>query len=447
MADTEVSPPVSNVQNPMSLADPVGAEETGEALIAKVTNFIRSSWARRKMVSGILIFGVILTAVFAFIQPNIYTSTTTLMPPDNNSTYSGIMSALTASGPAASLGSQALGLSTPGELYVSILKSRSVLDPLITRFDLAHYYDVHYREDARRLLLSDTAVVQDRKSGVISISVSSTNASLASNIAQAYVSELNRVVTDNSTSAARRERIFLEGRLKEVKQQLDQSSQALSQFSTKSGAMDVSSQAKAMLDAGLKLQAELVDARSRLAGLKQVYSDDNARVRAAKARADELQHQIDTIVGMHKGPNSSSDASNSTYPSVDQLPSLGVTYYDLERKVRVDEAVWENLTKQYEMAKVQEAQQIPSLHVLDTADVPERKSGPKRRSMLIVGTLLSLLIALVSVATLNIWDQMDSEAEPKKLLLEAGGAALDPRLWIWRLPVLSRINRRFRRAS
>jgi uncharacterized protein involved in exopolysaccharide biosynthesis len=437
MADPEIS------SHSLDSAQP---EESGQALILKITNFIRLFWTRRRMVSRIFAVGAILTLAFAYIEPNVYTSTVSLMPPDNNSTYSGIMSALASSGTAAGLGSQALGLSTPSELYTSILKSRSVLDPIIAQFDLRHYYKVRYREDARKSLLDDTSVVQDRKSGIISIGVTATSPTLASNIAQQYVSELNRVVTDNSTSAARRERIFLEGRLKEVKQQLDESSRTLSLFSTKSGAMDVTAQAKSMMDAGLKLQAELIDARSRLAALRQVYSDDNSRVRAAKARADELQHQIDAVTGTRKASNGSSGASGSTFPTVDQLPSLGVTYYDLERKVRVDEALWENLTKQYEMAKVQEAQQIPSLHVLDSPDVPERKSGPKRRFICIIGALLSFIVAGISLVASSIWDGMDSEEEPKRLLLDAGGAVLNPRLWIWRLPILNRVNKRFRKA-
>ena len=95
----------------------------------------------------------------------------------------------------------------------------------------------------------------------------SRNPVLAANLAQGYVEELNRVVTDNTTSAARRERVFLEGRVKDVKQNLDDSASKLSQFSTKSGAIDMPSQTKSMVDEGLKLQAELIDGRSQVGGI------------------------------------------------------------------------------------------------------------------------------------------------------------------------------------
>jgi capsule polysaccharide export protein KpsE/RkpR len=297
--------------------------------------------------------------------------------------------------------------------------------------------------DARKSLEGNTKVAQDRKSGIISISVTDVNPLLASNIAQGYVVELNRVVTDNSTSSARRERIFLEGRVKDVKQQLDDSAKALSQFSTKSGAIDIVSQEKSMVEAGLRLQGELAEGRSQLAALRQTYSEDNPRVRAAEARNAELQQQTDELGGRHPLPDSKADASKSAYPSADELPALGLTYFDLERKMRVDESLWEALTKQYEMARVEEAEQIPTLRVLDAANIPERKSGPSRRLIVLTGALLSLLAALIAVFALNFWREMDPEEEPKKLIAEAVGAAADGRRWYWSLPGMRRIRHRF----
>jgi uncharacterized protein involved in exopolysaccharide biosynthesis len=367
---------------------------------------------------------MVIALLDALSKPSIYTSSTTLMPPDNSSSYSGLMSMLTSSSASAALGSEALGLNDKGDLFISILGSRNVVDSMIARFDLAHYYKESFLEDTRQDLVSNTKIEQDRKSGIITINVSATNPVLAASLAQGYVLELNRVITESNTSGAHRERVFLEGRLKEVKQQLDDSSSALSQFSTKSGAIDVPAQAKSMMDAGLRIQAELIDGRSRLAALRQVYSENNPRVRAAEARDAELQRQIDAMGGLHKKASANSDDSTSAYPTVDQLPALGLTYYDLERKVKVDEELWENLTKQYEVAKVQEAEEIPSIQVLDSANVPLRHSGPNRRLIMLIGALLSLLVALISVVTVTIWSEMDAQDEPKRLILDAADGVL-----------------------
>ena len=171
-----------------------GDEEEGEALSLKATRFLRLCWLRRRMVYGILAFGILFSLLLALLAPTRYTSTTTLLPAESASSSSRLMNLLASSGSAAGLGCAALGLSIPGDLYIGILGSRNVLDSLITQFDLVHYYDVRLMTDARKSLAADTKIDQDRKSGLITIAVTAKNPVLAANSAQAYVGELNRVV-------------------------------------------------------------------------------------------------------------------------------------------------------------------------------------------------------------------------------------------------------------
>jgi uncharacterized protein involved in exopolysaccharide biosynthesis len=370
------------------------------------------------MIALIVAAGILVSLAAAVLQPNVYSSTTTLMPPDNSSQFYDVMGMLSPASGAASLGSEVLGLNTPGDLFMSILRSRNVQDGLIARFDLVHHYKVRFPEYARKVLASQTKIDQDRQSGVISISVNADNPTLAAELARGYVEELDRVVTDDSTSAARRERVFLEERVKDVKQDLDQSAKALSQFSTRTKAIDVSSQAKSMVDAEAKLEGELIDGRSQLAALRQTYSESSNLVKAAEARTAELQREINATGGTPNKNGSAAAAGGSVYPTVGELPALGLTYFDLERKVTVDENLWEALTKEYETAKVEEAREIPTIHVLDAAEVPRMKSSPNRKLMILIGALISFVLACLLVLVLNHWDQMDPEAEPKKLMME-----------------------------
>jgi uncharacterized protein involved in exopolysaccharide biosynthesis len=397
---------------------PAGSSEgSSEDLGLKILHFAKLYWNRRKLASTIVGTGMVLSVAYALLLHNIYTSTTTLMPPDNSSPYSSMLSMLTGSSSAASLGGEALGLSAPGDLILSILGSRTVQDAVITRFDLMKYYKARVVEDARKSLEAHTTIDQDRKSGVITITVSDKSAQFACTLAQGYVAELNRVMTENSTSAARRERIFLEGRLKDVKRDLDESSKALSQFSTKSKTFDIPNQAKSMVEAELKLQGELAVGRSELAALRQTYSEDNYRVKTAEARNAELEREINSLSGISKGPGAA--AGTSAYPSIGELPALGITYYDLERRVRVDQELWETLTKQYELARVQEAKEIPTVQVLDAANIPNRKSAPTRKNIVIICTFLSFVISCVTVLVQSKWESMDAEGEPKKTLTRA----------------------------
>jgi uncharacterized protein involved in exopolysaccharide biosynthesis len=397
-------------------------EEAAEDFSVKIVHFAQLYWKKRELALAIIGVGIVLSVAYALMLRNIYTSSTSLMPPDNSSPYSSMLSMLSGSSTAASLGSEALGLSTPGELLVSILQSRTVQDALIARFDLMHYYKARVVEDARKSLSSNTNIDQDRKSGIITINVVDKDADFACKLAQGYVNELNRVMTENSTSAARRERIFLEERLKGVKQDLDDSSLALSQFSTRSRAIDIPGQARSMMEASMRIQGMLAESQSQLAALRQTYSEDNYRVKAVEARNAELLRQYNALGGVSKATTSTTKA-NTPYPSAGDLPTLGLTYYDLDRKVRVDEALWETLTKQYEMARVQEAKEIPTIRVLDTANVPNRKSAPHRSVIVLIGTFLSLVLSCIAVLGLNHWQELDNDLEPKKFLMQVFGRA------------------------
>jgi uncharacterized protein involved in exopolysaccharide biosynthesis len=426
---------------------PVGDEEPGETLGSTIADFLRTTWLKRRMVLAIVAAGVLLSVIFAFSLPNVYTSTTTLMPPNGSSPYSNVLGMLSPGSATSDLGAMALGMDDQDDLFIGILQSRNVQDGLINRLDLSHYYQTGSAEATRSLLAGDTKIVEDRKSEIITISVKARNPVLAANMARGYVDELNRVVTENATSSARRERIFLEERVKEIKQSLDDSAKELSQFSAKSGAIDMPSQTKSMVDEGLRLQAELIDGRSQLAGLLQTYSEDNSKVRALEAHNAELQKALDKMGGAPQGSGTSPGASTSPYPTAGQLPALGLTYYDLERKVAVEEALWEALTKQYEAAKVDEAAEIPTVKVLDVANVPEHKTGPSRRFIVELGMILSGILALMIVFLGMIWERMDPQAEFKVLITQACGAALDSRRWYWGLPGTSWIRRRLEGAE
>ncbi len=423
------------------------AEEGGETLIAKIARFLRTCWVKRRMVFSILAAGILVSVLYSLSLPNEFTSTTTLMPPDNTSPYAAIMSALSPNSPAAEFGSSALGLNTSGDLFISILESRDVADGLINRFNLAQYYKTHLDEDTRGSLAGDTSIEEDRKSGIITIGVKARNPVFAAKLAQGYVDELSRVINDNTTFGARRERIFLEERVKEVKQKLDDTAKDLSQFSTRSGAVDVPSQTRSMVDEGLKLQAELIDGRSQLAALRETYSEDSVKVRALEAHNAELQRELDKMSGVGQGSGANPDANSSPYPTANELPSLGLTYFDLERKMRVQESLWEALTRQYEAAKVEEAEEIPSVRVLDVANIPERKSGPLRRRIVEAGAILSLGLAFIAVLAGMVWEAMDPEEEPKLLVSEVVGAMRKFQVWLWTLPGMGWGRKRIKKSG
>jgi uncharacterized protein involved in exopolysaccharide biosynthesis len=380
--------------------------------------YLRLLWEQRRLIARLVLYGFVASTLIALLIPARYESTARLMPPDNTQTGGLAMAAAAISGGAGSLGniaSDVLGIKSTSDIFVGILSSRTVQDKLIQQFDLRKLYGDRRMEDARRDLAARTGISVDRKSQIITITVTDHDPKRAAAMGQAYIEELNRLVADLSTSSARRERMFLEERLKAVNRDLETAEKDFSQFASKNEAIDVKEQGKAMVEAAATLQGQLIAAESELEGLRQIYTDNNVRVRSVRARIDELKHQLDKLGGKGESMTEvSSQASDSLYPSIRKLPLLGVTYADLYRRTRVQEAVFETLTKEYELAKVQEAKEIPTVKVLDSANIPEKKSYPPRSLIIFLGTAMALAAATTWVFGKTTWEQTDSN-DPRKL--------------------------------
>jgi capsule polysaccharide export protein KpsE/RkpR len=378
---------------------------------------LRLLWEHRRLLARVALYGLLASTRIAFLIPARYESTARLMPPDSSQSGGLAMAAAALSGGAGGLGGIAgemLGMKSTSDVFVGILSSRTVQDKLIQQFDLKRLYGDRRMEDARKDLTEHTGISVDRKSQIISLTVTDKDPKRAAAIGQAYVEELNRLVAELSTSSARRERIFLEERLQAVSKDLESAEKEFSQFASKNSAIDIKEQGKAMVEAAAILQGQLIAAESELEGLRQVYTDNNVRIRSVRARIDELKHQLDKIGGKGEEASASSGQQQaSLYPSIRRLPLLGVTYADLYRRTKVQEAVFETLTKEYELAKVQEVKEIPTVKVLDSANVPDKKSFPPRLPIMLLGTSLALALATTWIFGKTAWDQTDS-IDPRK---------------------------------
>ncbi len=392
---------------------------------------LRLVWNRRRLLLRLAGAGLILSTMIAFLIPKQYQSTTRLMPPDEaNSNIAMLAAAASTQGGSeiSSMASDLLGLKSSGALFIGILQSRTVQDDLINKFNLLKVYRLREYVDARKQLNQNTDIGEDRKSGIITIVVTDKVPERAAAMAGEYVGELNRVVTDLNTSSAHRERMFLEGRLAQVKQDLETAEKNFSQFASANTAIDIQAQGKAMIEAAGTLEGQLIAAETERQGLMQIYTADNVRVRSAQARVEELNRQLERIGGKFDVsadpslPAGKSDTS-SMYPSIRQLPLLGVSYADYYRATKVQETIFETLTREYELAKVQEAKEIPSVKMIDPPDVPEKKSYPPRLEIILIGSALAIFAGLVWIFADEIWENTDPQDPQKVLAVEIFQAA------------------------
>jgi len=175
-----------------------------------------------------------------------------------------------------------------------------------------------------------------------------------------------------------------------------------------------------MVMAAATLEGQLIAAQSELEGLRQIYTNNNVRVRSTRARINELREQLRKLGGKAGDAvqANSDDSSDEIYPTLRQLPILGVPFADKLRRLKVEEAVFETLTKQYELAKVQEAKEIPTVKVLDSPTVPERKSFPPRLLIVFLGVILGMGVGVMWVLGATRWQEVDSQDSGKVLALE-----------------------------
>jgi uncharacterized protein involved in exopolysaccharide biosynthesis len=377
-------------------------------------------WRHRAFLWRVFWITTVLSIVVAFLLPVHYKSTAKLVVPDNqaNAAFSGMISR--AAGPGSSaLGidpTSLLGLKTPGAFYAAVLQSRTVQDHLVEKFDLRAHYKKRYYQDARKQLGTNTEIVEEKKTGVITLSVTDWDKEFAAMLVHGYIEEMNRMALDLNVSAAHLEREFLEARLKTAGQDLDQAAFRLSEFSSKHTMMDVQQQSKAIMDTFAKLQGELIGTESELKGLEQIYSADNVRVRTLKARVAELQAQLKRMVGNYTSPNEVSDAKSNDYPSIRTLPALGYRYQDLYRQAKTQETIFDFLAQQYELARVEEAKELPVFRVMDKPNVPEKKESPTRSLVVGLSVFVAMVLACWWVVEKEKWDRLPADDSRRQLL-------------------------------
>jgi capsule polysaccharide export protein KpsE/RkpR len=405
---------------------------TAEAEVQPANWVVNTSvlWNRRDALARVAVIAFVVSLAIALLIPKQYESSARIMPPESSSASSAAFAALAGRalgelGGLNVLAGSLLGTRNTSALYVDLLRSGTIIGHLIDRFELQHVYHKRYRIDTAKYLARRTTVIDDKKSGVLTITVQDSDPRRARDLTQGYLDELNLLVNKTSTSSAHQERIFIERRLNSVEADLGRAQQEMSDFSSTHTTIDLKEQTRAMVESAASLQAQLIVAQSEIGSLKQIYGDSNVRIRAAQARAADLQHELKRMsgtsaplkpeTGTATGIASANEKNEELYPPLRQLPRLAVPYANLYRRVRVQEAVYELLTQQYEVARIQEAKDVPVVSVIDAPGIPEKKSFPPRALLTLLLTAFVVSVAAAQILMLHHWRQV-SATDPRREL-------------------------------
>jgi capsule polysaccharide export protein KpsE/RkpR len=409
---------------------------------------VRVLWRHRGLLMRVVAVSLVVNFGLVFLIPKRYDATARIMPPERSGSDTAMIAALAGRALGGdmlgSLAASMLGSHNSGALFVELLRSGSVTGPIIDRFQLLSVYHAQYRVDAAKSLLRRTKIQQDKKSGVITITVTDNDPVRARDIAQAYLDELNVLVNRTSTSSAHQERMFIEHRLDAIKRDLDRAQQAMSDFSSTHSTIDIREQTRATVDAASKLEAELVVTQGELKSLQQIYGNENVRVRAAEARLTNLKREMGKLGGTSaelppdadpslRNASSATDPDPMSYPPLRQLPRLAVPYANLYRNVRVQENIFDLLTQQYEVARIQEAKDVPVVSVIDAPGIPEKKSFPRRKLLTLIMTMIVLGATSAWLIFRQHWNDLSVDDPRRAFAREVFEAIHLKQLWLLRI--------------
>lgn len=364
----------------------MGAEEKRTPLDDDID--LREYWkalAARKRLVG-LVVGVCFSAsvVVSLLLPKTYASTASVLPPQDDSTLAPtLLSQLPSS--LTGIASGLLGASSTSDTWVGILGSQTVRDEIIRRFNLREVYGDDYIEDVRSDL-GKAVTIDETKEGIVTVTVEDRDPKRAADMANAFIEELDRVNKKVATTSGGRIRVFVKKRLEETEKDLARAEEEIKAFQEKNGAVRLDDQSKAIIDAIGAVKGQLMAKEVELQTLLSYATPNNPSVQVLSASVSELKGQLrDLEQGKRvKG--------KSIFIPTDKFPDLTLQYARLLRDAKVQETLFELLTQQYEMARIQEAKDSPTVQVLDTAKPAEKKAGPKRTLIVAVSTLLSLIL-------------------------------------------------------
>jgi uncharacterized protein involved in exopolysaccharide biosynthesis len=359
---------------------PVSPEHADEDEISLLDVFIVLA-KHKRLVLGLPAIAAVLAVVVVLLIPKIYTGTTKILPPQQGQSAASAM--LAQFGALAGAAGATAGLKNPNDLYVGMLKSRTVADSLIERFDLMKVYDVKLRSRARKDLEKATTITSG-KDGIITIEVDNNDPKLAAEMANAYVEELIKLTNVLAVTEASQKRLFVEQQLAQAKDNLAKAEIATRDALAKGGLAQVEAQGRVLLETSARLRAQIAAKQVQIGAMRSFAADGNPDLLKAQQELAVMKSELARV----EGAGSEIDDKN-------RVEGKGLDNLILMRTVKYNEFLFELLAKQYELAKIEEAKNSAMVQVMDKAILPDRASKPARVLVIMLATLVAAFAAMV----------------------------------------------------
>ena len=331
----------------------------------------------RLLVLGPLAVGLCALGISFSVAPTFTGKVTFLPPQQQQSSAAALLQSLGSLGGLAAAAGGA-GLKNPSDQFIAFLKSQTVTDAMVDRFKLQERYEEKVRADARLALQGATRVAAG-KDGLISIEVDDKDPAFAAELANAYVQELQKLIGRLALTEAQNRRVFFERKIQEAKTDLAEADRALR--STGVSADTLKSSPAAAVESVARLKAGITAQEVKIGAMRGYLNDSAPEMRQALVELSTLRNQL----------------SKAEKDEPAQAGKLEDSYVERFRDYKYKETLYDLFTRQYELARVDEAREGAVIQVVDKALPPERKSKPKKAQIAVVATLAAGFALLLFV--------------------------------------------------
>jgi uncharacterized protein involved in exopolysaccharide biosynthesis len=326
----------------------------------------------------LLVLGPLLVGLTAFgislVIPPTYTATVKFLPPQQQ--QSSAASMLASLGGLGGLAGAAAGLKNPTDQYMAFLKSNSVQEALIARFNLQDRYETPLKTDTRATLTGSTRAAAG-KDGLITVEIDDTDPQFAANLANAYVEELQKLLARLAVTEAQQRRTFFEKQLSQVKDKMIAAEQALRSTGISGNVLKSNPASAVAAVAALKAQVTVQEVK--VGAMRGYLAETAPDFKLAMNELNSLRQQL-------------------SRQEQDEPTTTGQSDYVAKyREFKYQETLFELFAKQFELAKVDESREGAVIQVLDAAQPPERKAKPKKALIATLATLFAGFALLLFV--------------------------------------------------
>jgi len=367
---------------------------------------------RRVVVTNALIVAA-ATAVVSLVVPSWYTATGSILPAETSGAAAGYMSMLETTFPLLSIP----GVSTPSEVMLGILESRTVAEQVINENDLVPVYRARNMDAAVKTLDKRTRL-EINENGIVRIETEARDPIRAAAMARSFIDALEEYNAEARSTTGRRSREFIESRLEATTVELQDAEDALAAFQREHATIEIGEQARAAIGALADLETRAAVAEIQLGVVRSYASEGHPEVVALES---QLRSYREALEAMRTGGEG--DGSGPLLAPLNSMPALALEFARLTREVEVTNGIYVFLVQEYEAARIQEARDTPTIQILDRPAPPEIRTRPRRKVMVAIGALVGLILGVAMAFFLEFLSTTDS-TNPTRRNLDTAVAAL-----------------------